>query len=312
MKRKSKQQNSELETVLRLPASFKALIKFYTQDQGLEALQNIQLGEQPIFTGYGNDLLTARYVARLCRQVGIKANAYLDKEIKNSPQELFSSSTSLVVFGLRTEVGQAEKLSHIPAFYLGAEAGDPEENQDNFLRLIRSMALAWLMVRHNSGQWDGSENASLQSVRQRAQLMSEGCEPYLARCRDLLKYSPRWILLGDEDQQEAMQFTASMLAKNANRLVPWILYDDYVENFQQLVDPDAALIHFRGTEDRSVDILLDQAEERGAVVVEVTEGFFAPHRSQKNFSQGVDANLIPLLGCMAGNLLALSDRIMPG
>lgn len=317
MKRKNRQQNIELEPIFRLPNILKELISFYAQGQGQTAWAAMPLGAQPIFTGSGVDLLAAYYAARLCRQAGVMASAFSEAEIWCYPTELFSQVSSIVYIGESFESGLADKLGNLPCFQIKAEPRiGAEEKKANFssaqfgdLGLVKSMALTWLLVRKSSGHWDGSESAKLQPVRQRAQLMADGCEAFLARCRDLLKYSPRWILLGGEEQQEVMQFTSLLLAKKANRLAPWALYADYAENFQQHVDPDTAIIHFRGADDPRVDVLLDQAEENGAVVVDVTEGFFAPHRSQKNFSQGVEPNLIPLLGCMAGNLLALADRI---
>lgn len=309
MKRKITQSNSETEAIFRLPDSLKELIAFYTMGQGQASLTNIQLGEHPVFTGRGVDFLAAQYAAGLCRQAGTRATAYSESEIRSYPEELFTNSTSLAVFGGRVEADVIEKFSHLPGYHLDADANNAADGKLNELRLINTMTLAWLMVRQSSGRWDGSESATLQPIRQRARLMAEGLEPYLARCRDLLKYSPRWILLGGERQQEVMQFTASLLAKKAGRLVPWVLYDDYADNYEQLVDPDAALIHLRGSEDPAVDVLLDLAEEKGAVVVEVTEGFFGLHRSQKIIGQGIEPDLIPLLGCMAGNLLAISDQI---
>ncbi|MPM61218.1 hypothetical protein SDC9_108075 [bioreactor metagenome] len=318
MKRKNLHQSTETEAVQKLPVQLKELITYYTQGQGHEALRQVQFGSQPVFSGRGRGLLAAQYAACLCRQAGVRAAAYSVDEINTYPPELFSGSTAFVLFEAAGDSDIVLASNHPPLIHIG-----PDDIEDagagrlpNFsnpqlaeLELINSMSVAWLLVRHLTGVWDGSEAARLQAIRQRAQLMADGYEPYLARCRDLLAYSPRWILLGGEEQNEALRFTAFQLAKKANRLLPWLLYKEYVENYQHLIDPDAAIIHLRSGDNPGVNVLLDQAEEKGAVVVEMTEGFFAPHRSQKNMGQGVETNLSPLLGCMAGYLLALSDRI---
>ncbi|MEA5077065.1 MAG: hypothetical protein VB013_00715 [Anaerolineaceae bacterium] len=318
MKRKNLLQSTETAAVQKLPVQLKELIPYYSQGQGLETLQKLQCGTQPVFSGRGLGLLAAHYAARLCRQAGVRAAAYSVDEINTYPTGLFSEASTFVVF---ESVGDSKIVlpsNHLPLIHIGPDVIEDGSASRllNFsnpqlaeLELINSMSVAWLLVRHLTGVWDGSEAAMLQVVRQRAQLMAEGCEPYLARCRDLLAYSPRWILLGGEEQNEALRFTASLLAKKANRLLPWLLYEEFAENYQHLIDPDAAIIHLRSADNPDVDTLLDHAEEKGAVVVEVTEGFFAPHRSQKNMGQGVEQNLSPLLGCMAGYLLALSDRI---
>lgn len=318
MKPKNLQQSPQTEAVQKLPAQLKELISYYTHGQGVETLQQAKCGRLPVFSGRGFGLLAAQYAARLCRQAGIRAAAYSADEINSYPAELFSEVSAFVTF----EGGEYSEIlipsNHQAQIYIGAamNEGTGASQLPSFsnpqlaeLGLINSMCVSWLLVRHLSGQWDGTETVKLQAIRQRAQLMADGCEPYLTRCRDLLAYSPRWILLGGEEQQEALQFTSALLAKKANRLLPWVLYKEYLENYQHLIDPDAAIIHLRSGDNASVDALLDQAEEKGAVVVEAVEGFFAPHRSQRTLSQGVEPNLTPVLGCMAGNLLALSDRI---
>jgi hypothetical protein len=318
MKRKNLLQNTETEAVQKLPVQLKELITYYTQGQGLEALQQVQFGSQPVFSGRGRGLLAAQYAARLCRQAGIRATTYSIEEINTYPPELFSEASTFVIFESAEYSAIALSSNLLPMIYIGPDVIEdagvrllPNFSNPHLaeLELINSMSVAWLLVRHLTGQRDGSEVTKLQAIRQRAQLMADGFEPYLARCRDLLAYSPRWILLGGEEQHTALQFTASLLAKKANRLLPWLLYEEFAENYQHLIDPDAAIIHLRSRDNPGVDALLDQAEEKGAVVVEATEGFFAPHRSKKSMSQGVEPNLSPLLGCMAGYLLALSDRI---
>lgn len=313
MKRLQNEQSS-LTFVQNLPDALKALADYYLKGDGQRLLQGFKPGAMPLFTGTGLGWGAAHYMAQISHLPAMRLSQ-LQQFVPGS----FEQQTPIVIFGeapidelqrqfagvrlfqINKEPPENTKFAWLPTF-------EAQEKPLEELRVVLWMSLAWLIARKVGGADEENGLNTLQGVRQRIQLMAEGGSAYFKRCQDLLKYSPRWILLGDNLQEESLRFAALMLAKNARMLVSWALYDDFEQFYLPLIDPDAAVIHFRSERESMIDMVLDRAEEQGAVVVDVVDGFFWPHRSEAMQKMTLEPALTPILNLMAGEMLSLSEQ----
>ncbi len=315
MKRLNDELLANLKPIQLLPKALQALISYYTSGEGQALLEKLSLSGEVLCTGSGFGLFSARYAAHQCLSGGVLARYLSMNELTGYSARLFSGNSPLLIFGSAIPEDLPGKFPGSQVVQIGAEPNSVDgclclpifsKGVAAETQIVNEMALAWWLAGHLAGNRMDSEKAKLQLVRQRIQLMADGAQAYFNRCADLLKYSPRWILVGPESQLPCLEFTASTLARRAGRLVPWTFSSEFEQNYTKVLDPDAAVIHFRAGDDLAFEQVLDRAEESGVVVVNVIDGFFWPHRSEAAGKSTVDLGVSSLLNIMAGQMLALS------
>ncbi len=320
--RKQKETEKVFFSLTGQPKTLQTLITFYLHGDGRELLERVPAWNPPLFIGSGEMYAVARYAAQLCLRSGLRAGYMNVNEAENYPKGAFLDSALVVFFGSDLSENLSAKLANsfivkcvdetsrsiqqgsrlfLPTFTV------PESETAS----INSMCLAWLLANRITTSEKEEVWADLNEIRQRLQLMADSSRAYFDHCQELLKYSPRWVLVGDDFQQSILQFTSSQLVKRANMIVPCVSYEDYRENFSTLIDPDVAVIHFRHTGDLTFESELAAIEETGAVVIEVIDGFFWRFHQDKMASRIVDISLSPILNMAAGRMLSLSMILSP-
>lgn len=315
------------------PESLRALLKYYSGNEGRSLLSAVSAGSTPLFFGMGASFHAAEIAALHCNRAGRAARAIEAEDLIGMPDSFIEQFHPLIYISQSGESAEvAPLLERLNPDRLAAVTNNPqsilargakwvlplcagEETLIASKTYVNSQALLWLLVRSMFSLSDGSEAKAIEKINRRVQLILDGSSAVLEPWQALMDEVGPILFIGRGEHAISARHAAMMMAEWAKKPVQYLSLGSFRHGFIELSEPGVGVVIFASS-DAGLKMELDLAgelDDYGVNALLAVDGNPRRLREPMPNPGGFDPVLSTILDVIPAQLWAadLAQRFLP-